>query len=153
MSQPSSPVPGMPGGDRSEDWSAPPGSYGPSSYAHPWEAPDGAPPKRNRNLTVALVVAAVVLLAAGGVALWLLFGRGGEVPVLPPPATVEPEGLGSDPLLDAHAVDCYEGSMAACDDLFIDAELGSRYESYGDTCAGRQPAGTDVFCAETFPGR
>jgi hypothetical protein len=41
--------------------------------------------------------------------------------------------------------------MVACDDLYAEAEFGSAYETYGDTCAGRQPAGTGAFCTETFP--
>jgi hypothetical protein len=41
--------------------------------------------------------------------------------------------------------------MQACDDLYDAAEAGSDYETYGDTCAGRQPSGTLVDCTETFP--
>ena len=92
-----------------------------------------------------------MVLAAGGVALWLLLGRGGDAPGSLPPATTTPQGLGADPLLDAYALDCYEGSMVACDDLFLESRAGSSYEDYGDTCAGRQPPGTNVYCTVSFP--
>ena len=42
--------------------------------------------------------------------------------------------------------------MQSCDDLFDGSEAGSDYETYGDTCAGRQPAGTRQYCTITFPG-
>jgi hypothetical protein len=68
-----------------------------------------------------------------------------------PPATVPPTGLGSDAALDAQARDCYDGDMTACDDLFFASDVGSRYERYADTCAGRQPEGTGELCSVTFP--
>ena len=123
--------------------------YGPAPYGPQWSPPT-APPRKGRRLTVVLVLAAVVLLAAGGVALWLLFGRGDDSSSLPR-ATVTAEDLGFDPLLDAYALDCYEGDMRACDELFVGAESGSLYQVYGDTCAGRQPSGTNVFCTVSFP--
>ncbi|WP_448642595.1 hypothetical protein [Geodermatophilus sp. URMC 63] len=68
-----------------------------------------------------------------------------------PPATIPPTGLGSDRVLDARAQDCYDGDMAACDDLYFAADVDSAYESYADTCAGRQPEGTGQLCTVTFP--
>ena len=68
-----------------------------------------------------------------------------------PPATEEPDGLGDDPQLDALAADCYDGDMGSCDDLYEEAPAGSEYRTYGDTCAGRQPALTQRFCVNTFP--
>lgn len=128
-------------------------------------------------------MAGVVVLAAVGVALFLVFGRNDDPATVatdtdPTTATEEsssasggtttatedptaggplpdpvgtPEGLGDDPLLDALALACYVGDMQSCDDLFDDADGGSDYEAYGDTCAGRQPSGTLVYCTETFP--
>ena len=46
--------------------------YGPGQQ---WAPPGGQPPKRNKNTLIALIVAGVVVLAAVGVALWLLFGN------------------------------------------------------------------------------
>jgi hypothetical protein len=41
--------------------------------------------------------------------------------------------------------------MQACDDLFLQSELGTPYHAYGDTCAGRQRAGTYTYCHVAFP--
>ena len=69
-----------------------------------------------------------------------------------PTATQQPAGLGTDPTLDALAQRCYDGDMQACDDLFLQSELGTPYHAYGDTCAGRQSAGTYTYCTVAFPG-
>jgi len=65
---------------------------------------------------------------------------------------VQPDGLGDDPTFNQMAQSCYDGDMQACDDLFLQSDVDSAYEAYGDTCAGRQPEGTDVFCTVSFPG-
>jgi hypothetical protein len=75
----------------------------------------------------------------------------GSLPGKLPPATQEPDGLGDDQQLDALAQDCFDGDMQSCDDLYQDAPIGSEYQDYGDTCAGRQPALTQRFCVNTFP--
>ena len=59
---------------------------------------------------------------------------------------VPPDGLGSDPELDALAESCYAGDMEACDELVRRADSGSEYQAYGDTCAGRQPPNTGNYC-------
>ena len=41
--------------------------------------------------------------------------------------------------------------MDACDALYLSSEEGTDYRTYGDTCAGRQPAGTEFLCTVTFP--
>lgn len=66
------------------------------------------------------------------------------------PAGVPPENLGDDSVLDGLAGECYAGDMAACDELFFAAEVGTAYLAYGDTCAGRQPEHTTLPCADTF---
>jgi len=182
-----------------------PGPYGPppgqQPYGQPpygpgqqWTPPGGQPPRKNKNTLIALIVAGVVVLAAVGVALWLLFGRGGDdantasptsasdstadEPATAssppsssssssssstsssaptgseniPPATLPPEGLGDDPDLDELAQLCFDGGMESCDLLFGASEEGSVYRSYGDTCAGRQPEGTQLLCTTVFPG-
>jgi hypothetical protein len=65
-----------------------------------------------------------------------------------------PAGLGDDPVLDQYAQSCYDGNMGACDTLYDDSEVGSTYETYGGTCAGRQPPGNSdvVYCTDAFPG-
>ncbi len=63
-----------------------------------------------------------------------------------------PDGLGDDPTLNQFAQQCYDGDMVACDSLFIVAEDGTPYKAYADTCAGRQPPGTQQYCTIAFPG-
>ena len=72
------------------------------------------------------------------------------VPAGVPEATEQPTGLGDDPALDLLAQACFDGGMQACDDLFNSAPIGSAYRTYGDTCAGRQEAGTFNFCGVVF---
>ena len=55
--------------------------------------------------------------------------------------------------LDQYAQSCYDGDMDACDTLYNESEVGSDYETYGGTCAGRQPATNSdvVYCTDAFP--
>ena len=41
---------------------------------------------------------------------------------------------------------CTEGDMGACDRLYRTSPVGSDEETWGDTCGGRQPAGTGEWC-------
>ena len=66
------------------------------------------------------------------------------------PAGQPPENLGDDVRLDAFAGRCYAGDMAACDDLYLAADISTAYSTYGDTCAGRQPELTGELCVTTF---
>ncbi len=48
--------------------------------------------------------------------------------------------FGTDPVLDQLAVDCYEGDLGACDQLYLDSPIDealASYEGYGATCGGR----------------
>jgi hypothetical protein len=72
------------------------------------------------------------------------------VPGAIPPPTLEPTGLGTDPALDQLAQSCYDGDMAACDDLWRDSEAGSDYRNFGDTCAGRQRSNSGTWCEDAF---
>jgi hypothetical protein len=67
-----------------------------------------------------------------------------------PPPTLEPTGLGTDPGLDELAQSCYDGDMAACDDLWRESDAGSDYRDFGDTCAGRQPSNSGSWCEDAF---
>ncbi|MFV0309107.1 MAG: hypothetical protein ACK5OX_15350 [Desertimonas sp.] len=69
-----------------------------------------------------------------------------------PPAAREPTGLGDDADLNALAEDCHAGTMGSCDDLYFAASAATEYRIYGDTCAGRQPAGSGMLCTVAFPG-
>ncbi|MGH9271890.1 MAG: hypothetical protein ACRDZ2_11510, partial [Ilumatobacteraceae bacterium] len=68
-----------------------------------------------------------------------------------PPPEEEPVGLGSDENLNELAQNCYDGDMAACDDLYFESADNPAYESYGDSCAGRQPENTGITCVNAFP--
>jgi hypothetical protein len=71
-----------------------------------------------------------------------------------PEATVTPDELGDDPVLDQLAQSCYDGDMQACDDLYAQSEADSLYKLYGGTCAGRQEVSESdtVYCTDAFPG-
>ena len=77
-----------------------------------------------------------------------------EVPTVPAPApTIEPTGLGVEAALTELAQSCYDGDMRACDTLFDTAQAvagAEPYVSFADTCAGRQPASTGVWCRVAF---
>jgi hypothetical protein len=142
MSQPPYPPPADDGAGEGSSW---------------WRSPLGA--------------AGIVILAALGLALFLVLGSKGDDPAAVHPdrrtAATEatgstgagalpdpigpPDGLGDDPLLDSLATACYTGDMRSCDDLYDRSDAGSDYETYGDSCAGRQASGTLRYCTETFP--
>lgn len=60
--------------------------------------------------------------------------------------------LGDDPALDALAVDCHQGDLSSCDDLYVGSPEGSLYEAYGATCGARIDQGTDQLCADVLVG-
>lgn len=73
------------------------------------------------------------------------FGGGADVEAGDPQA---PGNLSDDPELadssageiaqfESLADDCFEGDLAACDNLFFQTPLGSDFEAYGTTCGGR----------------
>jgi hypothetical protein len=65
------------------------------------------------------------------------------------PADAIPE-YGSVGTLDDGADACYGGDYDACDQLYFNADPGSGYRDYGDSCGGRQPTGTGVLCTDAF---
>ena len=71
-------------------------------------------------------------------------------PIPAPVPTQEPTGLGTDSAMDLLANSCFNGSMQACDDLYGRSPADSAYETYGDTCAGRQSADSGQFCVDAF---
>lgn len=56
------------------------------------------------------------------------------------------QALGDDPVLDLLVEQCRRGNNQACDELFLTSPLGSEYETYGRTCAGRAPDGAEPSC-------
>ncbi len=61
----------------------------------------------------------------------------------PPPSPgggpTPPTCLGDDPTIQPLAQACFGGDFAACDRLWADTPVGSPYEEYAGTCAGRLP--------------
>ena len=66
------------------------------------------------------------------------------------PTGQPPTNLGNNAALDTLAAACFAGDMSECDNLFLQSDFGSGYQTYGDTCAGRQPAGTGQLCTDMF---
>ncbi len=60
-----------------------------------------------------------------------------------------PDNLGDDPELDDLAQSCFDGDLVACDHLYLQSPIDSEYETYGDTCGGRQDEGTGRYCGLT----
>ncbi|MGY1702782.1 hypothetical protein [Geodermatophilus sp. SYSU D00766] len=50
-----------------------------------------------------------------------------------------PTGLGDDATYQPLAEACFAGDWAACDRLWLETPIGSPYEDYAGTCAGRLP--------------
>ena len=60
--------------------------------------------------------------------------------------------LGDDPELDELAVDCHQGDLSSCDDLYVGSPDGSLYEAYGATCGARIDQATNRLCADVLVG-
>ena len=69
-----------------------------------------------------------------------------------PPPTMEPEGMGESTIFNPLAVYCHAGAMDACDDLGLEAQFDTPYESYGNSCAGRS-AEDFTICSELLVAR
>jgi hypothetical protein len=61
------------------------------------------------------------------------------------------DDYGDDPELDALWDACEGGDGEACDDLYFQSPIGSRYEDYGNTCGDRFPDGGQL-CATSDLG-
>ncbi|CAN5730433.1 hypothetical protein BH24ACT3_BH24ACT3_07650 [soil metagenome] len=60
-----------------------------------------------------------------------------------------PIRLGNNRAFDRLADDCFDGDLEACDELYLQTPVGSRYEAYGGSCAGRQD-GLNGDCERFF---
>lgn len=67
-------------------------------------------------------------------------GDGGSGDVLSDPPIDSQEAI-DNPALVSLAVSCSQGDMAACDDLWLDTDVGGELEAYAETCGGRAPGG------------
>ncbi|MGA8046421.1 MAG: toll/interleukin-1 receptor domain-containing protein [Dermatophilaceae bacterium] len=110
--------------------SIPPG--GTSTPASPQVA-GVAPGPRSRRVWVWVGLAAAVVAVLVGLFLVLRSG-----PSTPTPAPVEtpaaPASYGDDALLDQLWDGCEAGDLTACDTLYLEADIGTSYETFGSTC-------------------
>jgi len=60
--------------------------------------------------------------------------------------------LGDDDALDELAVDCHQGDLSSCDDLYVGSPGGSLYEAYGATCGARIDQPTHRLCGDVLVG-
>ena len=125
------------------------------------QARESAPDRtgRPRGLGVALAVGVPVAVLAVVTAV-VVVGTGPQVAPGTGPATpLSPAGETQAPVAPPAAVDgdrsaefdrgaqaCFAGSMSACDDLYWESSVGDAHESYGSTCGGRLPRGTEGGC-------
>ncbi|GAA4304005.1 hypothetical protein [Klenkia terrae] len=65
------------------------------------------------------------------------------------PEGTAPSGLGDDAELDQLAEQCFAEDWAACDTLWLTSDVGSDYETYGETCGGRNDPSAGQ-CASTY---
>jgi hypothetical protein len=122
---------------------AAPGAYGqpaaPGGYGY-----QGTPPAKKSHKVLWIVLGVVgLLIVLGIVAVFLIFNAARN-------AIAEYGSYGSDTSLDRLWDRCEGGDWQACDDLYWDSPIGSEYEEYGDTCARRQPANTNINCVDAF---
>jgi hypothetical protein len=70
----------------------------------------------------------------------------------PPTEVSEPFDYGDDPVLDAIYDRCADGSMSACDNLFLQSPPDSNYEAFGAFCGLRvtEPP-PDMTCRDVDP--
>ena len=58
---------------------------------------------------------------------------------------------GDDPYFDGLWDLCTAGDWQSCDDLYLESDVGSGYETYGDTCGNKYAAGTTDYCVDVMP--
>jgi hypothetical protein len=62
------------------------------------------------------------------------------------------DSYGDNPAFDRLWDRCERGDGAACDDLFWESPVGSRYEEFGDTCGDRYEPDEVPFSCESAIG-
>lgn len=142
-----------PGGYPAQTPSFPPPGGMPPGQAYGY-APPPAKKSGNKALTIVLIVLGVLVLLGVGAffAVKSLVNRvSEELETALPEVTdiLETDGsYGDDPALDALWDACEAEDWQACDDLYMQAPLGSEYESFGDTC-GNRTDGTSM-CVDEY---
>ena len=118
----------------------------PGPQTAPWQDTRRRPGMsgRKRLLLIIGALLLVIVVAVGG-----LFALGAALGVPVGGDSEGPVGYGDDITLDRLWDRCESGDGAACDDLFWDSPVGSRYERFGETCGERLTDGP-WSCAESM---
>ena len=62
-----------------------------------------------------------------------------------------PGGRAADPAAAGRGTPRQAESWQAVDDLYLQSDIGSVYEAYGDTCGNKYVAGTMDYCVDVMP--
>jgi len=67
------------------------------------------------------------------------------------PSNTSGNNYGDNAYLDGLWDSCTAEDWQACDDLYLQSDVGSGYEAYGDTCGTKYTAGTTDYCVDVMP--
>ena len=114
-----------------------------------------APKKSNSALWIILgVVGLIILLTIGAVIFVINKARNAvedNFNLDDITNTLTGDSYGDNATLDALWDACTAEDWQACDDLFMQSDIGSGYEAYGDTCGNKYTAGTQNLCVDVMP--
>src|SRR5665648_743622 len=113
-----------------------------------------APQKSNKALWIILgVVGLIILLTIGAVIFFLNRAKDVVENNIDDITNNLGQGdnYGDNATLDALWDACAAEDWQACDDLYMQSDVGSGYEAYGDTCGNKYAAGTTDFCVDVMP--
>ena len=112
-----------------------------------------APQKSNKALWIILgVVGLIILITIGAVIFFINRARDVVHDNLDNITnTLTGSNYGDNAALDALWDACTAENWQACDDLYMQSDVGSGYEAYGDTCGNKYTAGTGDLCVDVMP--
>src|SRR5665648_935491 len=67
------------------------------------------------------------------------------------PHNTSGNNYGDNAYLDGLWDSCTAEDWQACDDLYLQSDVGSGYKAYGDTCGNKYVAGTQDYCVDVMP--
>jgi len=67
------------------------------------------------------------------------------------PNNTSGNNYGDNAYLDGLWDSCTAEDWQACDDLYLQSDVGSGYKAYGDTCGNKYVAGTQDYCVDVMP--
>ena len=115
----------------------------------------GAPPPKSSNKALWIilgVVGLIILITIGAVIFFINRARDVVENNLDDITNnLTGDSYGDNATLDALWDACTAENWQACDDLYMQSDVGSGYEAYGDTCGNKYTAGTGDFCVDVMP--